>query len=64
MTKEKVRLSYRLTKELYDKILNSAKTKGVTVNTEINWILWEYYFSGTASRQDGRKCSYEQSCIE
>ena len=55
MTKEKVRLSYRLTKELYDKILNSAKTKGVTVNTEINWILWEYYFSGTASRHDGRK---------
>lgn len=41
-----VRLSYRLSRELYDKIYEEAKKKNITVNAEINWILWEHYFGG------------------
>ncbi len=43
MTKERIRLTYRLTGDLYDKISNRAKEKGITVNAEINSVLWDYY---------------------
>ena len=43
MTKDEVRLTYRLSKELYDRIEASAKKKHISVNAEINWVLHEYY---------------------
>ena len=44
MTREKeVRLTYRLSKSLYDKIAKSAKEKHISVNAEINWILFQHY---------------------
>lgn len=46
---EKIRLTYRLSNELYQKIAESAKR--VTVNTEINWVLWEHYFEGSGSEK-------------
>lgn len=44
MTKEKeVKLTYRLGKSLYEKIVKSAKEKHISVNAEINWILFQHY---------------------
>lgn len=40
---EKVRYTYRLRKELLETIESSAKEKGISINSEINNILVEYY---------------------
>ena len=39
----KIRLTYRLTKEMYDKIVEEAKKRNIYVNAEINRIVYEYY---------------------
>ena len=39
----KIRLTYRLTKEMYDKIVEEAKKRNISVNAEINRIIYEYY---------------------
>ena len=39
----KIRLTYRLTKEMYDKIVEEAKKRNISVNAEINRIVYEYY---------------------
>ncbi|MBS4762144.1 hypothetical protein KG089_05345 [Carnobacteriaceae bacterium zg-ZUI252] len=44
MTKEKIRLTYRLTKEMYERLAIEAKKRNITVNAEINRIVYEYYF--------------------
>ena len=39
----KIKLTYRLTKEMYDKIVEEAKRRNISVNAEINRIIYEYY---------------------
>ena len=39
----KIKLTYRLTKEMYDKIVEEAKKRNISVNAEINRIIYEYY---------------------
>lgn len=40
---DKVKLTYRLTKEMYDKIVEEAKKRNISVNAEINRVIYEYY---------------------
>lgn len=42
MTK-KVRFTYRLTEELYEKLAESAQKRNIAINSEINRILWDYF---------------------
>lgn len=44
MTKEISRLTYRLSNEMLQKIKKEAKKRNITVNAEINRVLWWYYF--------------------
>ena len=44
MKKDVIRLTYRLRKELYEKIVESAKKRNNSVNAEINRVLYSYYF--------------------
>lgn len=39
----RIKLTYRLTKEMYDKIVEEAKKRNISVNAEINRIIYEYY---------------------
>ena len=39
----KIKLTYRLTKEMHDKIVKEAKKRNISVNAEINRIIYEYY---------------------
>ncbi|HDD0321353.1 TPA: hypothetical protein O9509_001324 [Staphylococcus aureus] len=44
MTKEKMRLTYRLNKKMYIRLLEEAEKRNISVNAEINRILYEHYF--------------------
>ena len=39
----KIKLTYRLTKEMHDKIVKEAKKRNISVNAEINRVIYEYY---------------------
>lgn len=47
----KIRLTYRLTKEMYDKIVEEAKKRNISVNAEINRIIYEYYTQDIENKQ-------------
>ena len=50
---EPVRFTYRLSKELFNKIKEEACKKNVTVNSEINNVLWEHYMKDSKTAQKG-----------
>lgn len=50
MTKDVIRLTYRLSKKLYEQLEKSAKNRCISVNAEINRILFEYYFEKQEKR--------------
>lgn len=43
MIKDVIRLTYRLPKTLYIKIADNAKKRNISVNAEINRVLYAYY---------------------
>ena len=51
MTKDEVRLTYRLSKELYDRIEASAKKKHISVNAKITGFCMN--IMNTTSRTEG-----------
>lgn len=48
MNKDVKRLSYRLSGKLYEKIVKSASARNITVNAEINRVLYSHYIDKKA----------------
>lgn len=48
----KVRFTYRPTQALFEKVAEEANKKGISINAEINNILYEYYFNAKERKED------------